>query len=144
MAQTVKTNWCVITGAPCSGKSTVISGLREAGFACVDEAARTLIETELAAGKTLAQIRADEAAFQRRVIEEKRNIERALTPTNAYFLDRAMPDSIAYFKLKGLDPDPIIELSKEFHYSFVFHLDRLPIGMDGVRIEDEQSADFLD
>ena len=39
----VQTNWHVITGAPCSGKSTLIDQLANHGFQTVPESARLYI-----------------------------------------------------------------------------------------------------
>ena len=55
-----------------------------------------------------------------------------------------MPDSISYFKLKGFEPSKITQLSIRFRYAGVFLFDRLPLQEDGVRVEDEQAAAFLD
>jgi predicted ATPase len=39
-----KTNWYVITGAPCSGKTSVIRELEKRGYRVVHEVARAYIE----------------------------------------------------------------------------------------------------
>lgn len=46
----VRTNWHVITGAPCSGKTTLIDLLTDKGFRTVPETARQCFENELARG----------------------------------------------------------------------------------------------
>ncbi len=53
------TRWHVITGAPCSGKTTVIRDLERRGFRVVHETARAWIEEELQKGRTMAEIRRD-------------------------------------------------------------------------------------
>jgi ABC-type molybdenum transport system ATPase subunit/photorepair protein PhrA len=55
----VQTNWHVITGAPCSGKSTLIDQLADSGFQTAPEAARLYFERELATGRTIEEIRQD-------------------------------------------------------------------------------------
>jgi predicted ATPase len=49
----VQTNWHVITGAPCSGKTTLIDQLANQGFQTVPEAARQYFEQEMASGRTI-------------------------------------------------------------------------------------------
>ena len=43
----VQTNWHVITGAPCSGKTTLIGELADKGFRTVPESGRICVEREL-------------------------------------------------------------------------------------------------
>ncbi|MFP4030570.1 MAG: AAA family ATPase [Desulfococcaceae bacterium] len=62
----ISTRRIVSTGAPCSGKTTLLEALARRGFAVVPETARALIESELRQGRTLEQIRRDPLAFQRR------------------------------------------------------------------------------
>ena len=44
----VQTNWHVITGAPSSGKTTLIDQLADKGFQTVPEGARQYLEREVA------------------------------------------------------------------------------------------------
>ena len=56
----VQTNWHVITGAACSGKTTLIDLLADKGFQTVPETGRQYIEIEMARGRTLDEIFEDE------------------------------------------------------------------------------------
>ena len=47
------TRWIVLTGAPATGKSTVLEQLSAKGYATHREQARALLEAEIAAGRTL-------------------------------------------------------------------------------------------
>ncbi|UCF94217.1 MAG: ATP-binding protein [Desulfobacterales bacterium] len=138
------TQWYVITGAPCSGKTAVIHELERRGYAVVHEVARAYIDQELKKGKRLDQIRADELAFERHILREKLKIEKKLAPDAIHFLDRAVPDSIAYFKLAGLDPEEPLKKSEFVRYKKVFVFERLGFLMDNVRCEDEETAAQLD
>jgi len=119
------TNWYVITGAPSSGKTSVICELELLGYRVVHEVARAFIDEELKKGKTIEQIKSDELAFERHILYEKIKIEESLPKKEIIFLDRAVPDSIAYFKSAGLNPDEPIKKSKIVHYKKISLFERL-------------------
>lgn len=139
-----KTNWVVITGAPSSGKTSVIDDLARRGFATQVETARAVIAAHLAAGRTLEQVRADGPALQREIMAAKVALEAALDPQSRVFLDRGMDDSISYFRAAGMEIAPAVEASKTFRYRAVFIFDRLPMVNDEVRSEDDAAAARLD
>ena len=138
------TNWHVITGAPCSGKTTVIHELERRGYSVVHEVARAYIEAKLAEGFSLSQIRGNELAFEQRLLEEKVAIEKKLRAGNTIFFDRSVPDSIAYFRLSGFDPSEPIAQSRRRRYKHIFLLDRLPARKDTVRKEDDRTASIIE
>jgi predicted ATPase len=139
-----RTNWYVITGAPCSGKTSVINAFEQRGFRVVHEVARAYIEEELRKGKNLEQIRADAYQFENHIFLTKLKIETALPPNEIVFLDRAVPDSIAYFQLEGLNGDQPVEKSKLVRYKKIFLLERLTFLKDDARSEDDHLAGRLD
>jgi predicted ATPase len=136
-------NWCVITGAPCSGKTTVVESLAEMGYQTMPEVARRYLETEIAKGRTLAQIKSDELLFERHILEEKRQIEAGLPLGERIFFDRGIPDSIAYYRQAGLDISDPVRLSRRSRYHRVFLLERLPFKDDPIRVEDDDKARAL-
>lgn len=139
-----KTNWCVITGAPSSGKTSVIKELAHRGYAIQGEVARELIELGISQGKSLEVIRRDAKDLQREILEVALAREMALDLDKRVFLDRGLPDSITYFKLAGLDGLEARATSYLFQYRAVFLFDRLPVVKDDVRTEDEALADKID
>ena len=109
------TRWSVITGAPCSGKTAVIRMLEQRGHKVIHEVARAYIDNELMKGKALTEIKTDEWSFERHILMEKVRIEARLKKDEIIFFDRGVPDSIAYYKLNGLntaepfqDSDPVV------------------------------------
>ncbi len=138
------TNWYVITGAPCSGKTAVIHELERRGYAVIHEVARAYIDAEIAKGKNLRQIKADLPAFEGRILKIKIRTEAALDPDRIVFWDRAVPDSIAYFQLAGLDTAEVFRNSFTFHYKQIFLFERIRFKTDTVRSEDDQTAADLD
>ena len=137
------TNWCVITGAPCSGKTTVITRLEQRGYAVVHEAARAHIDAELQKGRRIDQIKADILAFESHILYRKIEIEASLPADKLIFLDRAVPDSIGYYLLEGLDPADPIQKSRLIRYHKIFFFERLSFEQDPVRSENDQIADRL-
>ena len=139
-----KTNWCVITGAPSSGKTSVIKELAHRGYAIQGEVARELIEIGINQGRSLDNIRQDVGDFQKGILEVALAREMALDLNMTVFLDRGLPDSITYFKLAGIDGFEASAISLLFQYRAVFIFDRLPIVKDDVRTEDEALANKID
>lgn len=137
------TNWYVITGAPCSGKTAVIGQLEQRGYTVVHEVARAYIDAVLAQGKTLEEVKADEWAFERHILMAKVKLEAGLARDDIVFLDRAVPDSIAYYRLCGLDPAEPRQKSRTVRYRKIFLFERLTFLTDPVRSEDEKTADRL-
>ncbi len=136
--------WYVITGAPCSGKTSVICEIEQRGYLTVPEVARAVIEEKLAEGLSLAQIKKDELAFERYILHQKIAAESLLPPQQIVFFDRGIPDSIAYFKLAGLDPSEPLASSRQTRYKKIFLLERLPFKKDQVRVEDDVMAEKLE
>ncbi len=140
----LETNWQVITGAPCSGKTAVIDYLARHGFETVPEAARAYIDNQLASGLTIGRLKADIDSFEKAILARKQETEANLDPARLVFLDRGMPDSIAYFELEGLDPSCARKACGLFRYRNVFFFQRLPLRPDRVRREDEATAARLE
>ena len=80
----VNTNWYVITGAPCSGKTTLIDNLADLGYNTVPEAGRKYIENELAKGRSLDEVRQDPANFTRKIYALMIEHESSLQPDQVY------------------------------------------------------------
>ncbi len=140
----VQTNWHVITGAPCSGKTTLIDQLADKGFRTVPETARLYIEKEMARGRTIDEIRENADALERGLIEIQLRFERELRATDVAFLDRAVPDCLAWSRVFGLNPNEILSECFHHRYACIFVLDRLPIQQDDLRIEEDATAGLLD
>lgn len=139
------TEWIVITGAPSSGKTSVINDLKARGYPVQDEVAREYIEACIARGLSLQDIRADGGCdLQQQILRLKTEREATLAPKDTVFLDRGIPDSMTYFRLAGLDVAAAKAAAGQFRYDAVFLFDRLPVVHDGVRVEDEVMAGDID
>ncbi len=129
------TNWYVVTGAPCSGKTTLLDSLKERGYNVIPEVARTYIDTKLAGGISVEELRSDELKFQEDILKQKYKLEEALSKDITTFFDRGIPDSYAYFKLLDVEDISLLEKSLLGNYKKVFILDPCPFEGDYARTE---------
>ncbi|MGL6260259.1 AAA family ATPase [Vibrio sp. WXL210] len=100
-------NPIVITGGPGAGKTTIIEALSDQGFVTFKEGSRSIIEQQLQLeGGVLPWT--DLPAFADLcfdlMLNQKQSAENA--GAKATFLDRAIPDIIAYLKTGECDVDP--------------------------------------
>ena len=139
----IDTKWYVITGGPSSGKTKTIEYLAFWGYPVIPEAARILIDNERSKGRTTEQIRANEAEFQRIVLQMKIDVENRIPVDRITFFERGIPDSIAYYRVCGEDTKPAIRASQKRKYKGIFLLEQLPFEKDYARVEDERLANEL-
>lgn len=136
----IETNWYVITGGPCSGKTKTIECLAFLGYKVVPECARIFIDNEMSKGKTIEQIRCDEREFQIKIFEMKIDVENRMPVKQVIFFERGIPDSIAYYRLYGQEVSSVINASQKRRYKGIFLLEQLPFERDSVRTENEELA----
>lgn len=136
------TQWIVITGAPSSGKTSVIEELARRGFPVQPEVARELIDSLLSKGETLEEIRGKDHVrqLQRKILAMQLARERHLNPGQIVFLDRGLGDSVAYFRQAGLNPLRVMATARRRRYRAVFIFDRLPVQRDEARTETDEEA----
>jgi predicted ATPase len=132
-----RTKWCVITGGPSSGKTTTVNLLSARGYETTIEHARHFLDTQRVAGRSVAEIRSNQAAFQRGILEMQIEQEGMLDPDALIFLDRALPDALAYYRFLEVTPDQrLLDALQSATYRKVFLLDLLPLVSDYARTED--------
>jgi predicted ATPase len=140
----VQTNWHAIAGAPCSGKTTLIGELTARGYRTVPESGRAYVKGEMAKGRTTDEILENGDMLQRGVLGLQLRSERQLPVHEIAFLDSGAPSCLAYYRVMGLNPNAILAECLHHRYASVFLLDRFPFQQDGVRFEDDATADFID
>jgi predicted ATPase len=134
------TNWHVITGGPSTGKTTVINKLAERGYKTTIEHARHYIDTMRTEGQTVTDLRSNRKKFQIGVLDMQIEQEASILPQDLVFLDRAIPDAMAYYQFLKLDYDEkLLTTVKNTSYKKIFILDRLPFTKDYARTEDEEA-----
>lgn len=133
-----ETNWYVITGGPGCGKTTIVNLLRERGYNTTIEHARHFLYTQRIKGRTIEEVRKNQYEFQIGVLNMQIEQEASISPEEIYFLDRALPDSLAYYHFLNMEPDErLLTALKNVHYRKIFILDLLPLVNDHYRKEDE-------
>ena len=132
--------WYVITGGPSTGKTTLVDLLAKRGYRTAIEEARHYFEIEKALGINSDQARENVRLFQENVLTLQIQLEASLDPEELIFLDRALPDELAYYRYLGIEPDRRLDVAlQKAHYRKVFILDLLPLHHDYVRSEDVQA-----
>ena len=134
----MQTNWYVITGGPSSGKTTTVNLLNARGYKTTIEHARHYLDTKRNSGKTVEEVRKHQAEFQLAILDMQIEQEKSLSPDDVIFLDRAIPDALAYYRFLNLPEDEtLLEALRTVSYKKIFILDCLPFVKDYARTEDE-------
>ncbi len=104
----------ILTGAPGSGKTTILDELRDS-LRCVDEPARRVLAEQRESGGPGVPER-DPVHFVELLLDAAvADHERALGAGPTLF-DRGIPDCIAYAIHLGVDPGPSIRASERYRY----------------------------
>ena len=136
----IETNWYVLTGGPGSGKTTTIERLAARGYKTTIEHARHYIQTQMQKGRTPEEVRNNQEEFQLGVLHMQIEEEARLIPGEIAFLDRALPDALAYFRFLKLPVNPKIDTAiRKYRYKKIFILELLPLIQDYARNEDEKA-----
>lgn len=131
-----QTNWYVITGGPSSGKTTVVNQLNMLGYHTTIEHARHFIDSQMITGKTPEEIKKNRKEFQLGILDMQILQESSLSPDELVFLDRAVPDALAYYRFLNLPVDKKLDNAlKSASYKKIFILDFLPLVNDYARSE---------
>lgn len=140
----VNKNWYVITGGPSTGKTTVINLLHKLGYNTTIEHARHYIDTWFNEGHSVEEIRNNKKEFQYGILNMQIEGEASIKDKDLVFLDRAIPDNLAYFKFYKLDyNEKLLNAVKETSYKKIFILDRLPFTKDYARTENEEDQEKI-
>ncbi len=138
MGTPLQTHWYVITGGPSSGKTTTVNLLQARGYKTTIEHARHYIDTQRVTGKTIEEIKQNQVAFQQAVLDMQIAQEQEISPNEIVFLDRAIPDALAYYRFLNLPEDEKIQKAiQNASYKKIFILAPVPFVSDYARTEDE-------
>ncbi len=134
------TNWYVITGGPSSGKTTTVNILKERGYITTMEHARHFLDTQRLKGRSIEEVRENQHEFQLGVLDMQIEQENEINPEVQVFLDRAIPDALAYYRFLKLTEDKkLTEALRNVSYKKVFIMDYLPLKNDYARNENTEA-----
>ncbi len=132
----------VISGGPCTGKTSVMDELKNQGFVIFEEVAREVAETDKRfIGKSINEI--DKQEFQDKILKvQMKQFEKLKKVKGKIFLDRGVGDGLVYYKLNNLKiPKSIYDCFSEFNYKKVFILETLDFyEQDDLRQENEDEC----
>jgi predicted ATPase len=134
----------VISGGPGTGKTSIITELNKKGFTIIPEAAREIGTNDMRfKGKSVREI--DFKEFQKAIFEWQKKKFLSIDKKEITFLDRGFGDTLAYFKLHGLEiPSDQFETAKKFKVSKVFILDFLDFyENDALRTETKEEQELI-
>ena len=138
------TNWYVITGGPSTGKTTLINMLNEKGYNTTIEHARHYIDTMIDNGRTIEEIRENKREFQQGILKMQIEQENSISKKQMFFLDRAIPDALAYYNFLNIEVDEFLDQAiKNCKYKKIFILDKLPLIKDYARIENKNDQTVI-
>jgi predicted ATPase len=134
-SNTIETNWFVFTGTYSAGKTTLIQDLAETlGVCYYEEPARKFITSKVRLGYKIKDIWADVQSTVMPVNKLRIDLERSLNPEQLVLLDTAIPDTLPYALLYGIDPEEIARASSFYRYKEPIYLvEPLPLKHDAVR-----------
>lgn len=120
----MKTRKIVITGGPGTGKTSVIQALENSGYFCFHEVSRQIIQD--AQKKGIDQLFLKEPLLFSEMLLEgriKQHKDAEAVDANLVFLDRGVPDVVAYMNYFGNDYPPVFNrVCKEYLYDEIFLL----------------------
>jgi predicted ATPase len=131
----------VITGGPCTGKTTLINFLNKKGFHTVEESARLLVKEGILKKEDFIDPNKRDY-LQRTIMNKQIELESKIPDNKITFLDRGLVDGIAYYWILNLEPPfELINACKNRNYRFVFILEQLKnYQTDELRYEDIETG----
>ena len=134
--------WYVLTGGPCAGKTTTVEALRERGHMVQPEPGRIYFEAKLAEGKTVEELLSDMPKLERDILVQHVALERGFRSDVTLFLDRGIPDCLAYYRIYQVPEDKELRSALESAiYRKVFLLELIETFVnDAVRVETPEQA----
>ena len=142
MSDRIETQIHVIAGGPCSGKTTVLKALEQAGHYVVTETSQELLEAGIADGHTAQQLRSDPVAWQQEIFRRDHALFDELALDEPVFTDTSFIENLVFGSRAGIVIGPKVEswLQRK-RYQTVFFLDPLKdYEQSQVRIESRSVA----
>lgn len=112
-----KNNYYILSGAPGSGKSTILKQLKDRGYTCVDEPAREIIAEQKSIDGDGLYNRDKKLFLELMLSRSIHQYKKFESIKNSVIFDRGIPDMIGYAKLFEVDASSSINAAKVYQYS---------------------------
>lgn len=143
-------NLYVLTGGPCTGKTSVGRQLAHNGYLVLPESARTVIQAQATEENPILP-QTDPVGFQLEVLRKQEQLEDFvwelgdLPHDGPIFLDRSKIDNLAYCHVFGIEPPAeltraCMQAVKDGLYNRVYVMNRIPYVRDAERTESPELA----
>ena len=131
----------IITGAPGTGKTSIINALKKRGYSCVEENSREVIAEQIINRGEILPWK-NQIAFENLISRKRAKKYESITKDEIYFFDRSTIDCIAYLKVNNLEPsEEILEAIKTCKFnSNVFYT---PIWKEIYTNDSERKEDII-
>lgn len=116
----------IVTGAPCSGKSSLIAHLQKNGYQTIPEVFH-LLYAQAFENNTAQSFFDNPIALRYQLMNTQIDLESRLNPRGTAFLDRSVWDIIFFGEWYNIPmPQDLYDLAAHQHYDCIFFLDLLP------------------
>ena len=136
------TNWIVITGAPCSGKTKVLERLSFLGYKVYPEISRILIDNLASNNVNIEDYIANKVNLENDILSLKLQLEKRTNEKEIYFFDRGMIDSYAFMKYYNVNMSNF-ETFLSHRYKHIFFLESVPYEIDKYRFEKKEQIEQI-
>jgi predicted ATPase len=120
----VQTQIYVIAGGPCSGKTTLLNALQDAGHHVEVETAERVLKTGIAEGRTAKQMRADPVQWQQQILQQDYALFDGLAVDEIVFTDTSFLETVVFAARTGIAMGTNTELwLRRKRYNTVFFLE---------------------
>lgn len=140
------TRWSAITGAPGSGKTTLVRLLEARGWPVVEDPGRAILQQHLARGVEVDRAGPSYMLLQQEVLEREKKEIASVDPAQRVFFDYGVAESLAFMKLAALPwPMHFVEAAAAVQFERVFLLSPLSLQRpyDGIRVETDAQRQQL-
>jgi predicted ATPase len=132
----INTRWVVLSGGPCTGKTSIARCFAKEGVKVLVESADALLQAALSAGEDIESVKTRDD-FSWRIAMQERSRLHELNPNQLHIFDTSFIDHFAYntfySRKPALDMRPYAE---KVRFAAVFSLDPLPAHeLTGIRTE---------
>ena len=123
----IQTNWVIISGPPCSGKTAIINEFHKLGYKVCNEVARDWIDERRAKGLDTSVDYLTSRSCQDEIIYREMSMQQAQNPSDFVVFDFDIIGTFSYYKLHHLSIEPALneEIQRhltEYRYQQVFLL----------------------